>query len=382
MWLSLPTLAQDAATAMPPAPAPWWHVLLDNAFPLTILFIFLAAVIGVIVKLRRKDKCLKLFQGYHVSYLTTAGQAIWGDLVVYSQGLELRFDAPYTTRRGLVKSSAMLYESDTANCLALCRSEAGLSDEEKRQRQRQIRRSFRPGLLRRLLRTVRNIINTLRDAFAKALTALIGQLARARPDSAVLTTQQGGVNEIGQTLLLAAGNAYEPILEAHVGTPVILRVAGQVDPTTQVLELPGYLVDYSDRFIAVFNVDHEPLERIEWELTDSAERPNVKADLTPDDARLTCTGPDVILVKQVRSGEQVHRLELPLTPGCSVRLAREPGRPVSLLLERTRAVDVVCPRSLATVHFGAETLGQPRRKWLGLAPQRQAESTTGVARRN
>lgn len=374
MGSSLLFLAQTAATAPPATETPWWHILVENAFALTILFIFLTAVVSVVLKLRQKDKCLKLFHGYHVSYLTSAGQAIWGDLVVYSQGLELRFDAPHTTRRGLIKSSAILYEADIAQCVAICRIEASLSDREKRLRQKQIRRSFRPGLIRRLMRWLRNIINTLRDAFSKALSAVIGQLAKARPGSTVLTTQQTGVNEIGQTLLFAAGNAYEPILEAHVGTPVIVRVAPPAATGQPAFELPGYLVDYTDRYIAVFNVTHEPMQRIEWELSESAERPNVKVDISADELRITCTGPDVILVKEIRHGERVSRLEVPLTPGCSVCVSTDPsGGPTSLLLERTRAIDMVCPRSLATVHFGAETRARKHHRWLGLAPRQRNE---------
>ena len=71
-----------------------WTVLLDNALALTVLFIFLTAIVSLLLKARRKDKCLKLLQGSHVAYLTTAGQAIWGDLRVYSLGLELTYDAP------------------------------------------------------------------------------------------------------------------------------------------------------------------------------------------------------------------------------------------------------------------------------------------------
>mgnify|MGYP003317512800 CR=1 FL=1 len=43
------------------------------------------------------------------AFLTTAGKVIWGNLVVYSQGIELCFDKPHMPRRALAKSSAMIY---------------------------------------------------------------------------------------------------------------------------------------------------------------------------------------------------------------------------------------------------------------------------------
>lgn len=376
-------LAQAAtapASATPVAPVkPWWQILLENGLPLTLLFIFLVAIVGVIVKLRRKDKCLKLLNDYHVTYLTATGKAIWGDLVVYSQGIELRFNAPYITRRGLTKSSAVIYENEMASCLAICRVEDGLTDDEKRDRQRQVRKSFRPGIFRRTLRWMRNIVNTLRDAFSKAFTAIVGQLAKAKPGSTVLSTQQSGVNEIGQTLLGAAGNAYEPILEAHIGKPVILKLASTTEPTNITMEVPGYLVDYTDQYIAVFNVGHEPVERIEWELSESAQKPGVKVELTAEDAIVSCTGPEFVVVRRYECAQRQSEMAVVLTPGCSLALPRDGGSQVKLVLERTRQVDIVAPRSLATVHFAAEVATASRHKWLGLAPEHAAESKESVA---
>jgi hypothetical protein len=48
---------------------------------------------------------------------------------------------------------------------------------------------------------VRNLINTLRDAFNAAIGAVVGQYQRMNPASAVLATQAGSVTQIGQTLL-------------------------------------------------------------------------------------------------------------------------------------------------------------------------------------
>ncbi|MFW6060268.1 MAG: hypothetical protein ACODAQ_08800 [Phycisphaeraceae bacterium] len=368
--LALLILAQESGA--PTAAKPLWQLLLENSLALTLLFIFLVAIIGVIFQLRRKDKCLKLLADHHVSYLTTAGRPVWGDLTVYSQGLELTFDAPHTTGRGLTKSSALIYENDLATCLALCRIEDALTDAEKRKRQRQIRRSFRPGPLRRTMRALRNILNTLRDAFSKAINTIIGAMARMRPDSAVLTTQQTQVNEIGQTLLAAAGNAYEPLLEAHIGKPVVLKIASTTEPTNQPFELPGYLVDYTDRFIAVFNVAHESIESFELKLTESTEREGVTVTLTDGDATVRCTGPDPIVVMQTASNGEMRKLALPLLPGCAVSLPRTDNGAVTLTLQRTRHLDVVCPRALASVHFGADT-PTPARRWHGLAPTRLAE---------
>lgn len=368
----------------------WWHVFVDNAFALTILFIFLAAIISVVLKQRRKDKCLKLLHQFHAALLTVQGKAIWGDLTVYSQGIELAYDAAYTTRRGIVKSSSMVYQKEMADTLALCRVDHALTDHERRERKRQVRRSFQPGLWRRSVRWVRNLIATLKDAFSQALNAVIGQFVKTRPGSTV-AGQQAQVTDIGQTILGVTANAYEPILEAHIGRPVVLRVQSGVAPTNVSMELPGYLVDYTDAYIAVFNVEHEPEERFTLDVTQSQERANLKLELHDADVTITNPGPDAIVVDAIEQSEASCdtpgprcELAVPLLAGCSITLRRTPGASVRLHLQRTRRLDVVAPRSVGSVHFAAETDGDARgreRGWLGIAPEQEAEEHEGLLER-
>jgi len=376
MWMLILAQAADAATPANPAVAvrPWWQVLLDNGLALTILFIFLSAIVGVVLNVRRKDKCLKLMHDYHVGYLTTAGKALWGDLTVYSQGVELTFDTPYTTRRGLVKNSALIYPEELANCLAICRVESALTDAEVRQRRRQVRRSFSPGLIRRMVRSARNLLSTLRDAFSKAMSAILGAIIKSRPGAAV-ASQQGQIDQIGQTVLGAAGNAYEPMLEAHIGRPVILKVTRQTEQQAYILELPGYLVDYTQHYVAVFNVEHDGGWVHEHELAETLEAEGYRINIDGDDVTIACDGPDPLVVEEVHDGAKASQLSLPLIPGTQVTLRREADAAVKLKLRLTRQIDVVCPRSLAKIYFGSESTSGTRPDWRGLAPEQDAEAS-------
>ena len=95
---------------------------LDNLFLWTILVVIVASMLGAVIRRRQRDKCLKLLNDHHVTLLTTGGQVLWGDLVVYSQGLEVRFAAPYQTRPGLTKTRPPLLAAKLGHCLALCRT--------------------------------------------------------------------------------------------------------------------------------------------------------------------------------------------------------------------------------------------------------------------
>ena len=345
------------------APDPWWMVVLNNALGLTLLFIFLTAIIGTIVARRRKDKCFKLFNGYTVSYLGVKGKTLWGNLRVYSQGLELTFEKPYTGRDGLTKASALLYDVDLADCLVACRLSDGLNERQRRRRRKQVHRCFRPGVVRRTCRWCRNLINTLKDAFSKALSTILGQIARSRPAGGVVSTHHTSVDQIGQKILGAVGNAYEPMLEAYIGKPVVIQLAVPHDAEQPPVELPGFLAEYTEKYLAVFNLKHEPIERLELTVGESVQRPGVRIELQERNVVVTSTCADVIVVQRCASGRHVLEPRLPLTNNCSVTLPRQPGQPITLNLERTQRIDMVCPRSQAKIYFGGAADGKPPLIW-------------------
>lgn len=358
----------------------WWQVLLDNALGITILVIFLAAVIIALINAWWRDKCLKLLDDYHVTYLQLDGTPTWGDLTVFSRGIELRFDAPYVTRRGLIKSSALIYEEDLAQCLAICRTSFALSEREQQLRTEQVTRTFNPGRLRRLLRWIRNVINTLRDAILKSIGAIVGQLSKVKPGLAEGRTE---VERLGETLLSRVGRAYEPLLEAHIGRPVILRLRRPgAQPSDKPIELPGYLVEYTDRYVAVFNVQHAAQQSADVQVDGGAEQPGLRVARSDDAVHIECTGPEAVVVRHARLGERTYDLDVVLLPGCRLSLTCERSCPASVRVDWTQRLDIVCPRSLARIDFGSDEPVRPQPPESagreGLAP-RQTESEADVS---
>lgn len=366
-----------AAPATPPAP------LFDNLFLWTVAIIFVSAIIGTVIRLRTRDKALRLFDDYHITYLAVGGQSLWGDLLVFSSGLELRFDAPYRTRRGLVKNSALIYQAELATCLAVCRTLGGLTKQERRDRELQIRQTFNPNLFRRTLRWFINLFGTIRDAVAKAFSAFIGQVAKANPANAVLASQRGGVDQIGQTLITAVPYAYEPMLEKHIGKPVVLEMFNPTDPAKRITEFPGYLAEYSDRFVAVFNVDHTPIETIELTVEkEPLATPALKVDAEPTQVKLTCLGPEALVVKKAKIGDVVSDLEVVLIVGTSLPLSRPADSPVTFWIERTHKIDIICPRTNGFVRFGGMSKEAKRANFVGLAPEQESEGETSILHRD
>ena len=183
---------------------------------LTLLLIFFTAIVTAVVTKWTRDKCLKLFNRYHVSLERARGQTMWGLLKVFSAGIEVIYDHPFVDQRGRKKTSYMIYGSELdQHLLSILRYHDELSDAQKKRREAQIRSSFNPGPLKRLWRQIRNFVNTLRDAFNTAIGAVVTQYQRFNPAGAI-AQQSGSVTQLGQTLLGRFANAYEPLLEQYM----------------------------------------------------------------------------------------------------------------------------------------------------------------------
>src|SRR5436853_2688106 len=81
----------------------------STIFYLTLLFIFLTAIITTVATKWSRDKCLKFFNHYHVTLERTRGQTIWGIFKVFSSGVEVIYDHPFVDSHGRKKTSYLLY---------------------------------------------------------------------------------------------------------------------------------------------------------------------------------------------------------------------------------------------------------------------------------
>ena len=172
---------------------------------------------------------------------------------VFSKGLVLAYNAPVEKTGAPTKTSYMMYEPDMENVFAIFRFHDQLTDQNKRRRDRQINRLAYPGLLRRLWRKTRNLINTLRDAFNKAIGAFLGQMQKTKPGSKAMKTGGKQIEGVGTELLGQVANQYEPLLESHIGSPVVLELAGPAEG--EVREYAGQLGEYSATYLMVLDID-------------------------------------------------------------------------------------------------------------------------------
>lgn len=357
-------------------------------FYLSLLVIFLAGVITTIITKWMRDKCLTIFHGYHVTLEGLRGSTDWGRFKAMSSGIELVYDHPYTDTHGRKKTSLLIYGAEIEpRVLTLFRYHDELTPEQQKARLRQVDRTFNPSLRRRLARGVRNTLNTLRDAFATAISAAVGQAQRMNPGSVVLSTQANQVTQIGQTILgKVAANAYEPLLEQYIGQPVILEVADPLNPNNFTQQYAGYLADYTQQFIAVLNVEHTTAQWIELTLPD-VEQGEPLSPLPPPPPvggttpvlptpakleneiairidgkrfRLHNTRAECVVVRRLeREGYEPLEIGAVVPPNGFLSLPARDARGAKVFIELIRCIDVIAPRKYATVRHAGELVERP-----------------------
>ncbi|HWP40439.1 MAG TPA: hypothetical protein VNL70_05890, partial [Tepidisphaeraceae bacterium] len=175
--------------------------------------------------------------------------------------------------------------------------------------------------------------------------------------------------------------AYEPLLEQYIGQPVILDVADPINPNNATVQYAGYLADYTQSFVAIFNVEHASGEPIELLLPD-VERGEPLPPLPPppppgapppalapplklehelavrvDGYRMKIQNlrHDPVVVRRLeREGFEPLVLGMVIPPNGTLDLPARDARGGRLHIHIVRCLDVVAPRKFATVRHAGE----------------------------
>jgi len=224
----------------------------DSATAITILFIILAAGIGAFVRKRSRDKCLRDFERNMVTLEQTSGKIIWGRLRVENTGLEFVYPEKHKDEEGHDETSYILYKYEYPDIAAVIRFHDELSEQNKRAREKELKRTYHPGTWRRLKRRILNVFRTVRDSIVEIINLLISQAKKATPAAKVLSSQDKYVSQMKQELVASAGTSFEPLLERYIGHKVVLEMA----KGDKMFEYCGVLKEYTAEFIEIMDVNY------------------------------------------------------------------------------------------------------------------------------
>ena len=221
-------------------------------FAVTIVFIILSTVIAAFVRRTSRDKCLKDFSDNMVTLEDAAGRTVWGKLRVENTGLEFVYNTPNKDEDGHFETSFILYKHEYPNMTVLLRFHDQLSYANKKIRQKKLKQTYHPSMLRRLKRKILNIFKTIRDSAMEVINLAISYAKKTSVAGSVLTSQDKYVSQMKQKLIGSVGTSYEPLLERYIGHKVVLELIRN----DKIFEYCGVLKDYTANFIEIMDVDY------------------------------------------------------------------------------------------------------------------------------
>ncbi len=229
--------------------------MLDGTFGITVLFIAVSAGIAAFIRRISRDKCLKDFQSNMVTLEPTTGEISSGVLRVENTGLEFAYRDKKMQDK-ICQTSFILYKCEYGNIQALVRYHDELTEENKKQRQKQIKKTYHPNFFRRLKRKTFNVFKTIRDSVVEVTNMMISHVKKTST-STVLTSQGKYVDRMKNDFVGSVGTSYEPLLERYIGHKIFMElIKGE-----EVVKYCGILKEYTADFIELMDVDYSSNEK-------------------------------------------------------------------------------------------------------------------------
>lgn len=334
-----------------------------------VLGVFALTLVAGLVRKLRKDDCLRFLDGSRVSFVGPEGRALWGEMELTSQGFTLHFDATHVDERGLEESGAVVFTPKISKAIALCRTDAGLTDAQRELRARQVGRVLHPSRAARSRRTLANVGGMARDALVDTIGLLVGQLSTARGKPvAALADRQRQVGEAGGAILDLGARAYEPLLDQNIGRAVIVRIDVPGSQTRHAY-FPGFLADYNEKYLVVVNDSLAPESRDVVRVGAQEDGAFATATFADEHLHVACACDDAVVVRRVVGRSAALDLAAVLLPGAELSLHVPDGFGAhSVEVERTRRLDFVCPRARSLVRFTSARPPLRRDPWSGVGP--------------
>ena len=219
---------------------------MDNSFLITIGIIIASTLLAALIKRNVKDKCIKDFNGNMVSIVKNDGQIIKGALILESTGIEVLTNPPDSLNK-----SYILYKSEFSSIKSIQRIHKDMKEEKKKSREKQLKKTYHPNIIRKLSRKILNILKIIRDSLMEVFSVLTGAFSKTNPTN-IVSQNQNHTTKIEKELIGTIDPSYDPILEKYIGNIVYIDYDGKT--------IYGVLKDYTQEFAELLNVTMNDVE--------------------------------------------------------------------------------------------------------------------------
>ena len=323
--------------------------MIDYSLILTIGAIFFLSLVGAYLRSTSRDRCLKTWEGFHVTLERTTGKLIWGVLHVAPTGLELSYRGSVQDEQH-IESSYLLYASEYAEIQAIYRYVEQLSDWGKKRRARDIDKSFHPGMFRRFRRSSQNFLGTATDSLNEVFGVVLGRVQKTggRYFAADGTSS---IKALSGKVLGQVGTIYDPLLERYIGGRVVIEIL----EGNEVHEHVGIFKNYSQDFIEVLDVRYPQRQMVAVTTGGKFEGQGLVVVREPECVRLTNLNEWPVLVHSLTCSDQEQLINAVVDGGECIDLSvSSTGDDAKLNLRVAHELDILVPRSRCVVRHRAE----------------------------
>lgn len=221
---------------------------MDNVLLISILLIFLSALFSNVLRQRKKDRVLKEIQGFHVTMQLKEGKEVWGEMGIYSNGLELTYSDHHENTAGEVTTSYIMYQEEYDSIWAFYRYHNELSEENQNRRKAEVHSTIHPSMFSRAKRTTRNLVNAFQDAINEALGVFLTRI-KGSSHAAMISNQDQYIKKAGASALGMVANVFNPILERYINRRVVIVLEKEGKQQA----FSGFLKEYSPHWISLLD---------------------------------------------------------------------------------------------------------------------------------
>ena len=363
---------------------------MDSSTLLTVLVILAVATLLALVRARRRDRCLKAFDRFPITLATHNQYMTWGKARIHSTGMELTYPSPVVAAEGHLERSLIYYREQYADLHALYRCPEGLTEEDRVRRETLIEQTMHPGILRRLWRWIRNWMGMVRDALLQSVGMIVGVAKARAPAGALIGRHDQQVQSISTEVIQHTGNSFDPLLEQHLFSQVVVQVTG---PEGTRRSYCGWLKDYTSDFIEILdayaNTYRAEALALEPYRVNDKRLPNQQISIADGRLQLKNSGTRMFYVQRItRSEDWSHPIDAVLPPGFRIAITLPPGlrnstgRGIRVWMGTIDRVDMVMPRQRARVLHaagGSDDSYEAHRARLAELEESQPEGEAGAA---
>jgi hypothetical protein len=326
--------------------------VLDLSFFITVGVLFFVALVGAYLRSIVKDRCLKSWDGFHVTLERTDGKLVWGVMKLEPSGMELSYlDSVQDEKH--IESTYLLFSSEYKDIQAIYRYSDKLSEWGKKQRGRDIQRSFHPGPFRRLGRKVRNFLSTATDSLNEVMGVVLGRVQKS--GSRYLTGEStAALGKLSGQVIGHAGSMYDPLLEHYVGRRVVIELA----EGDEIHEHVGILKNYSADFIEVLEVQYPQRQALALKPDGTFESERLVVFERNGVLEVSNHDSWPILIVSLKSGDREAPINAVVDSGETIVLHPEAellGN-AQLQVQMVRELDMILPRNRCVVRHRAESV--------------------------